>query len=216
MESIDRLTKYQFDILKEIGNIGAGHSATALSRLLDKKISMNVPSVKPVSFNELVDLYGGPEEVVACVYLKIDGEFQGSMFFIMSVAQAEKFIKILTLNEEFSLDSNELTGIGYSVIQELGNILTGSYLSAMADITGLIIYPSVPDVTIDMFGAVMVQGLVALSYAGDHAILIDTKIKEETEHGENVVEGHFFLLPDPETIGRFFQSLGADDENRGF
>lgn len=216
MESLKGLTKGHFDILKEIGNVGAGHSATALSRLLDKKISMNVPSVSPVSFNELVELYGGPEEVVASVYLEVEGEFKGSMFFIMSVHQAEKFIRILTADEEFSLESNELTGIGYSVIQELGNILTGSYLSAMADLTGLTIYPSVPAVTIDMFGAVMVQGLVSLSYAGDHAILIDTKIKEETERGEIVIEGHFFLLPDPQTFGRFFQSLGADDDNRGF
>lgn len=216
METLTDLRQHHFDLLKEIGNIGAGHSATALSRLLNKKISMNVPHARLVSFNELVELFGGPEEEVACVFLRIEGEFHGSFFFIMAVSQAEIFISTLLEKQGICLSDDQNKEFYASVFQELGNILTGSYLTAMGDLTGRVFMPSVPAVSIDMFGAVIIQGLVNAAVDEDHAILIDTKIMEETETGGKVIEGHFFLVPDPESFSLLFQLAGVKDENRKY
>ncbi|MDQ0230511.1 chemotaxis protein CheC [Metabacillus malikii] len=214
MDYMNRISSKHLDVLKEIGNIGAGHSATALSKLLDKKIDMNVPNVKIVSFNELMEWVGGPEVVIAGVFLRIEGEIPGSLFFVLSIEQAERFIKQLLNDDLFSFHKTDYDEIGFSALQELGNILTGSYLSSLSDLTDLSIYPSVPALSIDMFGAVISHGLIELSHVSDFAIVIDTIIKEDDPCEEHVdsVKGHFFLLPDPDSFKKLFDALGVSDE----
>ena len=93
---LEKIPKMHLDLLKEIGNIGAGHAATALSSLLNKKIDMNVPNVRVISFNEMMDLAGGAENVVACVFFRIEGDAPGSMYFILSLEQSERLIREIT------------------------------------------------------------------------------------------------------------------------
>lgn len=206
------ISSTHIDVLREVGNIGAGHSATSLSKLLEKKIDMTVPDVKVASFNELMEWLGGPEVVIASVFLRIEGDIPGSLFFVLSVEQAERFIKQLIGDEQFSLQEQPFNELGLSAFQELGNILTGSYLSSLSDLTDLSIYPSVPALTIDMFGAVISHGLIELSQVSDFAIIIDTTIKEEDQHEADSVKGHFFLLPDPDSFRILFDALGVTDE----
>ena len=42
---LDQLNDMQFDVLREIGNIGAGNATTALSTMLNIKVDMSVPNV---------------------------------------------------------------------------------------------------------------------------------------------------------------------------
>lgn len=64
MNDNSKITSFHLDVLKEIGNIGAAHAATALSDLLGKKIDMKVPKVEMVPFHEMMELAGGSETVV--------------------------------------------------------------------------------------------------------------------------------------------------------
>ncbi|AEH48564.1 chemotaxis protein CheC [Parageobacillus thermoglucosidasius] len=209
MEHFKQLSGTHIDILKEIGNIGAGNAATALSKLLNKKIEMAVPHVQIATFNETMELIGGAEQVVACVYLRIEGDAPGNMFFVLSLAQAARFIQQMTGDETSSLLDGHLSELGRSALQELGNILAGSYLSALADFTNLNLYSSVPMLTIDMIGAILQYGLLELSRVGDYAILIDTALYDE-RRPEDSVNGHFFLLPDPDSFASIFHALGVD------
>jgi chemotaxis protein CheC len=212
MDYINRISFKHLDVLKEVGNIGAGHSATSLSKLLNKKVEMTVPNVKIVSFNELMEWLGGPEVVIASVFLRIEGDIPGSLFFVLSIEQAESYIKELIADDNFSLRQSSYDEIGISAFQELGNILTGSYLSALSDLTELNIYHSVPALSIDMFGAVISHGLIELSHVSDFAIIVETVIKEEDQNEVETVKGHFFLLPDPNSFKKLFDTLGVTDE----
>lgn len=207
-----KITSFHLDVLKEIGNIGAAHAATALSGLLNTKIDMRVPAVEMVSFDEMVERGGGAEQVVAGTYLQIAGDAEGGMFFILPLEQANRFIRRLIHDENFELQQQdqENSELGISAMQELGNILSGSYLSALSDFTGLKIYPTPPQLSIDMFGAIISFGLIELSQVSDHVIVIDTSIFEETLTKENPVNGHFFLLPNPESFTAIFKSLGVE------
>ena len=209
MSLLEKLNETHIDILKEIGNIGAGHSATALSTLLNKKIDMKVPDVKLVSFDEMMDMAGGPENVVASVFLRIEGDAPGSMFFVLSLSQAAHFIQQMTGEQTFSFDKPPHSELSMSALQELGNILSGSYLSSLSDFTGLNLYPSVPALSIDMVGAIISYGLLELSQVSDYAIVIDTAINEDEQGISDIVKGHFFLLPDPNSFKKIFQSLGV-------
>lgn len=204
-----KITSMHLDVLKEIGNIGAAHAATALSTLLNKKIDMKVPKVEMVSYDDMMDLAGGPENVVAGIYLRIEGDVTGSMFFILPVEQANRFIKGLVQDNSLDFQTGEVSELGVSAMQELGNILSGSYLSALSDFTSLKIYPTVPALSVDMVGAIVSFGLVEVSHVSDYVIVIDTAITEESTSDGESVKGHFFLLPDPESFDAIFTALGV-------
>lgn len=204
-----RITSLHLDVLKEIGNIGAAHAATSLSSLLGKKVDMTVPKVEMVSFDDMMDLAGGPENVVTAIYLRIEGDITGSMFFILPIEQSNRFIQSLIKDKTFDFQQPPVSELGISAMQELGNILSGSYLSALSDFTGLKIYPTVPALSVDMVGAIISVGLVELSQISDFVIVIDTAILEDDLPDSESVKGHFFLLPDPESFDTIFKSLGV-------
>lgn len=212
MTFLKSISDVHLDILKEVGNIGAGHAATALSTLMNKKIDMKVPSVRVVSFDEVMELAGGADNVVASVFLRIEGEAPGSMFFILPLPQAEKYIRQLTKNQTFTFTDEQDNELALSALQELGNILSGSYLSSLSDFTNLSLYPSVPALSIDMVGAVISFGLLELSQVSDYAIVIDTALDEEDAKLPESVKGHFFLLPDPDSFHIIFSALGVKED----
>ncbi|WP_047151665.1 chemotaxis protein CheC [Aneurinibacillus tyrosinisolvens] len=206
MIKFEQFDDFQFDVLREVGNIGAGNAATALSKLISKEIDMKVPQVKIISFDEIADFVGGDETIVVSVFLRVLGDISANMFFIISLASAKNLIRQLMgidTGTEDSFDEMEL-----SALNEIGNILTGSYLSSLADFTKLNMQPSVPAVAIDMAGAILSYGLLEIGNNGDFALTIDTAFLE----GEQEVEGHFFLIPDPEALPQLFRALGVPFE----
>ncbi|MDM5332747.1 chemotaxis protein CheC [Ureibacillus composti] len=209
MNDNSKITSFHLDVLKEIGNIGAAHAATALSDLLGKKIDMKVPKVEMVPFHEMMELAGGSETVVVGVYLRLEGETQGSMFFILPIEQANRFIRRLIQDEAFDFNGPDISELGLSAMQEMGNILSGSYLSALSDFTGLKIFPTVPGLSVDMFGAIVSTGLIEISQVSDQVMVINTSIFEEDQELSNAVHGQFLLLPDPDSFDSIFKALGV-------
>ncbi|MCF6093814.1 chemotaxis protein CheC [Microaerobacter geothermalis] len=205
MEQFDRFAEFQFDVLKEVGNIGAGNAATALASLLKTHVNMKVPQVQLVHFDDISDFVGGAEKVVIAIFLRIHGDAPGNMFFILTHESAKKLLNMLmgTVSEGEEFSEMEL-----SALHEIGNILAGSYLSSLADFTKLNLSPSVPAIAIDMAGAVLSYGLMELSMVGEYALLIDTTFLD----GNSEVEGHFFLLPDPDSFEKLFGALGVPFE----
>lgn len=209
MNFIERIQPHHLDILKEIGNIGAGHAATALSKLLNKVIDMKVPAVEVVSFVEITELVGGSDNIVAAIFLRIEGDAPGNMFFMLPVNEATTLIRHLTSDDNFDLTNPPYSELGLSALHEVGNILAGSYLSALSDFTQLNLQPSVPSLSIDMATAILSYGLLELSQVGDYAIVIDTEITEKLDENTQKTRGHFFLLPDPDSYDKLFHSLGV-------
>lgn len=192
----------QIDVLKEVGNIGAGHAATALSKLISKEIDMKVPHVRIVNFDELTDLVGGPEAVIVAIYLQIHGDVQGNMFFILTEESARSLIRRL-----LPLDNvgDVFTDMEVSALKEIGNILIGSYLSSLAEFTHLNMQPSIPLMAQDMAAAILSYGLIELSQVSDFALIIDTTFLD----GKKEMEGHFFFLPNPNSLDKVFTALGV-------
>lgn len=122
---------FQLDVLREVGNIGAGNAATALSKLISKEIDMKVPQVKIIPFDEISDFVGGAETLVVCVFLRMLGDIPGNMFFIISVDSAKNLLEeLLGMTAQ---DAEVFNDMELSALNEIGNILTGSYLSSLAD-----------------------------------------------------------------------------------
>ncbi|WP_438803687.1 chemotaxis protein CheC [Paenibacillus aceti] len=201
------MEEFKMDVLKEVGNIGAGNAATALSRLLNKPIDMAVPKVQMLPFEAISEQVGGAEQVVLAIFLRVEGDAPGNLFFIQSPEAAKKLLHRLAGFEVEGEDS--FSEMEWSALSEIGNILAGSYLSSLADFTSLQMTPTVPALALDMAGAILSYGLLQFGEMGDSALLIDTTFIE----GQHEVEGQFFLIPDPESFAKIFAALGVPLEH---
>lgn len=207
MEVFKHFKEFKMDVLKEVGNIGAGNAATALSRLLNKPVDMAVPKVQLLPFEEISEKVGGAEKIVIAIFLRVEGDAPGNLFFILSPEAAKGLLKKLA--GIFPEQEGFFNEMEQSALCEIGNILAGSYLSSLADFTKLDMSPTVPGLAMDMAGAILSNGLLQFGQMGDDALLIDTTFLE----GNHEVEGQFFLIPDPESFAKIFQSLGVPLEN---
>lgn len=206
-----KLSNLQKDFLREVGNIAAGNATTAMAKLIDQRIQMEVPSVKVITVNELMDIIGGPEKLVVTIFFRIEGELPGTVYFVLTLEEAEYLVKKTTMNDEIVLFENgEPSELAISVLQETANILTGAYLSAISDFTNIKMTTTVPYLSIDMAAATLVTGLVELSNVTDYAITIETTLADSTSEGG--ASGQFLLIPDPPSIPKLFHALGIDDD----
>jgi len=201
---LDSLNPLQLDALKELGNIGAGNSATALSQILNKKVDMSVPRVKVYPINEIPELFGGSENIVVGVLLKMFGDMQGSLMFLMDEDSAKKLLTDMMLGQEIDNLTEELP---MSAIMEVGNIISSSYLNSLSFFSKLTIIPSTPAFAYDMAGAILGTILYEVSELSDQVLLIETDFLGNGE----AVKGHFFVLPDLPSLGILLKAVGVDE-----
>lgn len=199
---LDKLNDLEFDVLKEIGNIGAGNATTALAKMLNTKIDMNVPRVEMVPFTQLPDTFGSPEEVLAGILVQLDGDIKGMMMFLAKEESAHTLVNSLMGGMGVSGDGT-FSEMELSALSEIGNIIIGAYLSAMSNLTNLKIASSVPYISIDMAGALLSVPAIEFGKLGDKVLLI------ETQFGElDLVNGYFLMVPELESYNAILSSLG--------
>ena len=196
------MTSEYYDVLKEIGNIGAGNATTALAQMLNCKVDMAVPQVKLIEFKELGDMMGGAEQIMAGIYLGVEGDITGSIMFLLKKEAAKHLV-----NKLMGVDggTEEFSEMELSALKEVGNIITGSYLNSLSMMTNLKIYPSVPDLAVDMAEAILSVPAIEFGTMGDKILLIQTKFFDET-----ALDGYFILIPDMESYSKILKALGID------
>lgn len=201
---LENLNLSELDALREVGNIGAGNAATALSQILGKRVDMSVPRARVLELNQVPEILGGTENLVVGVYLRIFGDIQGNIMFLLPTKSAEKLVEML-MGE---LDSDGIAGeIAQSAIMEVGNIITSSYLNALSSFSGLTIVPSTPALAYDMAGAIMSTILIELSEVSDYALLIETEFMGDGES----LDANFFMLPDLDSLYVLLKSIGVTE-----
>ncbi|MGB9809685.1 MAG: chemotaxis protein CheC, partial [Caldanaerobacter sp.] len=85
---INRLNEIYLDVLKELGNIGAGNAITALSTMIGKKVDMKVPTIKILELIEVPDIFGSPDTVIVGIYFGLDGDVKGNILFALDLKSA--------------------------------------------------------------------------------------------------------------------------------
>ena len=192
------------DVLREIGNIGAGNAATALATMINQKVDMSVPKVNILSFGEVPTLLGGEENLVAGIFFRIFGELNGTIMFVLPTDSAELLIEVMMQGMPFELGDE----ISSSALSEMGNILSGSYIASLAGLTGLDVQISTPSLSIDMAGAILSVPAIEFGMIGDTVLIIENEFFDHST--ERNVEGYFFLIPDQESMKVLFQRLGVE------
>lgn len=198
--TVEKMSNEYFDVLKEIGNIGAGNATTALAQLMQCKVDMSVPQVKMLEFKEMGEKMGGEETIMAGIYLAIEGDITGSIMFLLEKQAARHLVdKLMGMETE----GEEFSEMEFSALKEVGNIITGAYLNSLSSLTNLVIYPSIPDLTVDMAGAILSVPAIQFGEVGDKMLLIQTQFFDE-----QVLDGYFILVPDLDSYSKILKALG--------
>ncbi|MFP3154069.1 chemotaxis protein CheC [Lachnospiraceae bacterium ZAX-1] len=199
--SFEQVNEIYFDVLKEIGNIGAGNATTAISQMLNIRLDMKVPQVKLLTFQELGTAISAEDDTIAGIYLEVGTDISGSMMFLLTMESAHFLVNSLMGRDAGY--AGEFTEMDLSALIEIGNIISGAYLSALSALTQLKISKSVPFLSIDMAAAILSVPAIQFGQYGDNALLI------ETEFGDDVkINGFFILLPELDSYDKILTSLG--------
>jgi len=170
------LSRQQIDALKEVGTIGAGHAANALSQLTGKKIVISVPEVRSVPLKRIVELVGPPESLVAAIYMKLMGDTRGRSLLIFPKQSAFNLVDILM--KRSAGQTKFLSEIDCSALKEVGNILTGAFLTSLAEFLNVSLIPSVPLIAYDIVGGILEALVVEFGEEADYIYCIQTEFAD--------------------------------------
>ncbi|MCR4601851.1 MAG: chemotaxis protein CheC [Clostridia bacterium] len=203
MRNMKKLTDMQIDVLGEIGNIGSGNAATALSELLGHPINIDVPEVIIMDYDNVMEMLGGPEEIISAVLEELSGDLNGIMLFI----QEKDFVETVlsSLMQKPIDDFSEMDEMDKSAIVEVGNILMASYMNAVGDMTGLHVDNGVPSHTVNMAGAILTVPLISVAETYDYVVLIRANFLVE----DNSVSSNIFMVLDMDSLNKMLDQLGV-------
>lgn len=202
MNNYENLDPMQLDALREIGNIGSGNAATALSVLLQEPVDIAVPTIRILEYADVIESLGGPEQLLVGLMLQLKGDVSGMIMFLLKREFGQLVLQQL-MGVEFP-ENGELDEMAASAIQEVGNIMAGSFVNAIGEMTGLTIDISVPDVCVDMTGAILSAPAIYYANISDKIICIEDQIGNA-----NMQAGaHVLMIPEEDSLNKIMTSLG--------
>lgn len=199
--SLDNVNDMYMDVLREIGNIGAGNATTAVAQMLGARLNMEVPKVQLMEASELGGAICDEEETIVGIFLEVLDDIEGSMMFLMSLESAHIIVNKLMMRDP---DYNEpFDEMDLSALKEIGNIIASSYLTALSTLTNMKIQPSVPYIAVDMAAAILSVPAIQFGQYGDNALFIATEFGDDKE-----MQGYFILMPEQDSYGKILKALG--------
>src|SRR5213594_3551583 len=202
MEDVRDLKELQIDALREVANIGAGHAATALSQLTNRKIMISVPQINIVRLEEVPDLLGNPQDVVAAVLMHMLGDLTGRTLLLFPESVGRRVCDMLLRRPVGT--TAVFDALEQSCLKEAGNILAGAYLNALSDFMGMLLLPSVPSLVVDLSAAVLTTTYLNFGHERDFVFCVETEFHIDSAEG---LRGHFLLLPDLASLKAIFDAI---------
>ena len=201
----NELSSLEIDTLREIGSIGTGTAATALSEMLNQRIRITLPEVRIMGYNEAIDWIGGPEAITAGVLVRISGQMNG----IMLSVQPLEFVNLVLnsmLSEEIK-DYEDLGEMERSALVEVGNIMISTFINALSDLAGITMEMTIPSLTVDMQGAILTVPMAEYGGQTDYLMTIGGNFV----CNDKEVPCHLILSPDVRSLNFLLRKLGVTD-----
>lgn len=197
------LGSMHLDALRETANIGAGHAATALSDLTGRRVMVSVPEVSILPLEEVGGMLGDPGEVVSAVIVKVQGDITGRTLQLFPGTAASKLVGLLLRAREPEFPDG-FGPLERSAVKEIGNVIVGAYINALAQFTGIAMSMSIPAFAIDMAAAILMTSYLNFGTEDDFVLSIGTRLG--VDDGEEL-RAHFLLLPDDDSLSRILEAL---------
>ena len=205
VKSYKELNSLELDTLREIGSMGSGNAATALSEMLQREVHITLPEVRIMEYNEAIEWIGGPEAITAGVLVKMGGQMNG----IMLSCQPIEFVNIV-LESVMGMnvtDFNQLTEMENSCLVEVGNIMISSFINALSGLSGMDITLTVPALTVDMQGAILAVPMAEYGGQSDYLMTIGSNFICDNKQ----VPCRLLMSPDIRSLNALLRKLGVSD-----
>lgn len=186
----------QLDALRELANIGSGNAGTALGSMLGKSVDISVPTAAALPLAEAVAIAGEPDELRYGVVVPIVGDFEAIVVLLFPGEDAQKLCGIYGIEPS--------TPDGASMLGEVGNILGTNYINVLAQMVGMELEPSPPQVVEDMLGSILSSVLIGRGEDVEEALILDSNLLVEDEN----CSLSFLLLPNHGGIKELLGRLG--------
>ncbi len=205
IKSFNDLDFSKIDVLRELGNIGMGNAASSLAQMLSNKVEMAVPKADLVEKETAADYLHKLQTTSLGIILTLQGDLKGSIIHIFRKSFAERVINFFF---PAAIDSiADIDEMCMSVISEVGNITSASYVNAIAAMTGLFIDISTPLQCPDLAEAVLnpsaTNGGTDFS---DKVLLIDNSFFIDREE----IKSNLIFLPEVDSLNLVFERLGLE------
>lgn len=199
---LDELSDLQLDALREVGGIGAGHAATALSQLVDKPINLEVPRIEIVRLSDVPHMFGGPERLVGAVYSRMLGDIGGGILFMADSSAALALADLMHGREP-----GTTTSVGHeeeALLRHVASILISAYLAAIARMADIDVLPSDASMAFDMAGALLQAVIGEVGVTATEAVLVRTAFLDEGA----AVDAALFFVPDSQSLSVILGRIG--------
>ena len=205
IKSYKELNSLELDTLREIGSMGTGNAATALSEMLQREVHITLPEVRIMGYNEAIEWIGGPEEITAGVLVKMGGQMNG----IMLSCQPIEFVNIVleSVMGENVTDFAQLEEMENSCLVEVGNIMISSFINALSGLSGMDITLTVPAFTVDMQGAILAVPMAEYGGQSDYLMTIGGNFVCDNKQ----VPCRLLMSPDIRSLNSLLRKLGVSD-----
>ena len=189
------------DFIKELGNIGTGNAVSALSQLLNCPLEIDTPNLRILPFQQITEIITEAEVPLAGIMVEVFGEVNGMFLFLLDETFTGQVIR-LVLGDTVS-DFMNLTEMEESLLLELGNIMCGSYIRALSQLMNVEIDVSVPQISIDMGGAILTAATSRFLRTSDVLLMIDNLFCMDTD----TFSGRILFLPEMESLHVLLRKL---------
>lgn len=203
MSTIESYNDLQLDVMREIGNIGAGNACTALSVLMGTMIDMSVPSVRLVGYDSAVEYFGGEENMVLGLRVNITDDLSGMMVHVVQKRFAERIIN--TFYAKTIEDISALDEMDASVLNEMANITSGAYANSIASLTGFFVNIGTPSQTAGKLVDVMMIPIQEYVKPGEQLLIVDEIFTIDEEN----LSSNMVLALDKPSMTKLFDKLGV-------
>lgn len=204
IKSYDELNHLELDTLREIGSIGTGNAATALSQMLKRQVRITMPEVRIMGYNEAIEWIGGPEEITAGVLVRLSGQISGIMLSVQPI----EFVNLVleSVMDKGITNYEQLSELEHSALIEVGNIMISTFINALSGLAGMDVSLTVPAFTVDMQGAILAVPMA--EYGGQSNYIM-------TIGGNFICNGkeipcRLLLSPDIRSLNFLLRKLGVN------
>ena len=157
------------DLLREIGSIGAGNAATSLSNLIQQKVLITFPKIEVANPKDIPKVLGLQNMRVVVIHKRLQGDYGCDIMLVFPEKEAEKIVSTMA-KRTFGVDGLD-EEMKVSAVEEVGNIVIGSFLSAISNFTNIELVHTPPIHMTDIFDAIL-ERILAKSYSPDENAVI--------------------------------------------
>ena len=197
------LNLQELDVMKEIGSIGTGHAATALSKLLQREVRITIPKVQILDFDGAVKRIGKEEEIIGATLVQMSGDLDGLMLFLYDKRFARKMLKKLLQTEYKDFDA--MDDMAFSALKEVGNIIICSYINAFSQLVHVDLHLSVPSSTVNMLGGILTVPMAEFGYESDKLMYSNADFLMDGKS----LPSWLLMLPDIHSLNTILEKLGV-------